>query len=75
MEARYASTAHPMMGFGDVKSIQLAPKSQLKCKNSERPKNASDQAGELELTHRERENSDSKTLFSKDCSLGSFRPV
>ena len=24
---------------------------------------------------RERENSNSKTLFSKDCSLGSFRPV
>ena len=23
---------------------------------------------------RERENSNSKTLFSKDCSLGSFRP-
>ena len=26
-------------------------------------------------TERERENSSSKTLFSKDCSLGSLRPV
>ena len=26
-------------------------------------------------TETQRENSNSKTLFSKDCSLGSFRPV
>ena len=52
MEARYASTVHPMVGFVAVKSLQLTLKSQLKHDNAERPKNASDQPGELELTER-----------------------
>ena len=39
-------------------------------------KREEERGGELEnFTLRERENSNSKTLFSKDCSLGSFRPV